>query len=250
MLEALAQVLAQPGLVPVLLAVGVAGLVYGFAGFGSALIFTPVAVAFIRPEIAIAAFSLSSLVSAVTVLPAATREADLRASGLMILAALITTPLGVYGLAVLPVETVRTIVACIVLVTLVALVLGWRMQTQATASARLAIGGASGVLGGMTGLNGPIVILFQLAGTDSVRRGRANLIVFLTLTSISFMPQLWLQGLLTPEALWLGVVLMPVYALSTWLGKRLFSPAREPFYRRIAYVIIGVAGLMALPFWG
>lgn len=247
--DALAQVLSLPGLVPVLLAVGAAGLVYGFAGFGSALIFTPVAVAYIRPETAIAAFSLSALVSMVTVLPAAAREADLRASSWMILAALVTTPLGVYGLAVLPVETVRTIVACVVLITLVALVLGWRMQTAASTPARLAIGGASGVLGGMTGLNGPIVILFQLAGSDGARRSRANLIVFLTVTSISFLPQLWAQGLLTPAALWLGVVLMPVYAVTTWLGKQLFSPAREPFYRSIAYVIIGLAGLMALPIW-
>lgn len=213
------------------------------------MIFTPVAVTVVRPETAIAAFSLSALVSMVTVLPGAVREADLRASGLMILAALITTPLGVYGLAVLNVDTVRLVVACVVLITLVALVLGWRVQAASTLPARAAIGGASGVLGGMTGLNGPIVILFQLAGSDGARRSRANLIVFLTLTSLSFLPQLWAQGLLTPQALWLGLALMPVYGLTTAAGKRLFTPGREPFYRVVAYVIIGLAGLMALPIW-
>lgn len=247
--DALAAALATPGLWAVLGAVGLAGLVYGFAGFGSALIFTPVAVAFVAPETAIAAFSLSALVSVFTVLPGALREADLRAAGLMIGAAILATPLGVFLLSVAERDTVRLVVAIVVLVTLAALILGWRLQAPPGTLSRAGIGAGSGVLGGMTGLNGPIVILFQLAGSDSAQRSRANLIVFLTITSISFVPQLWAQGLLKAEALWLGVVMMPIYAIMTHAGKVLFTPDREAIYRIVAYIIIAFAGLTALPIW-
>lgn len=248
--DGLIAALTLPGLWAVLGAVAAAGLVYGFAGFGAALVFTPVAVAFVAPETAIAAFSLSALVSLFTVVPGALREADLKATGWMIGAAIVTTPLGVWALAVADRDTVRLVVAVVVLTTLAALMLGWRMQAPPGVIGRVGIGAGSGVLGGLTGLNGPIVILFQLAGGDSAARSRANLIIFLTITSISFVPQLWFQGLLRPEALWLGLVLMPVYAVATRAGKALFRADRDVIYRRVAYVIIGVAGVSALPVWG
>jgi hypothetical protein len=47
--DALAAVLADPGLPFVCLVSLIAGLVYGFAGFGSALIFMPLATLFVRP---------------------------------------------------------------------------------------------------------------------------------------------------------------------------------------------------------
>lgn len=247
--EGLAAALEMQGLWAVLGAVGLAGLVYGFAGFGSALIYTPVAMAFVPAETAIAAFSLSALVSLFTVVPAAARDADLRATATLIIAAVVATPLGVFALRIADQELVRTVVACVVLMTLIALVLGWRMATAPTVPRRAGIGAAAGVMGGMTGLNGPIVILFQLAGSDTAQRTRGNLILFLTVTSISFVPQLWLQGLLTIEALWLGVLMMPVYALTTRLGKALFHPEREAIYRRVAYLVIALAGTTALPIW-
>ena len=49
----------------------VAGIVYGFAGFGAALIYMPVAVIFLAPVMAIAAFSVSAMSSVVTVFPKA-----------------------------------------------------------------------------------------------------------------------------------------------------------------------------------
>jgi uncharacterized protein len=58
------------------------------------------------------------------------------------------------------------------------------------------------------------VILFNLGTDQPVAVTRANLTVFLTVTSLSFMPQLWAQGLLAPQALWLGAILFA--ALCAW----------------------------------
>ncbi|MEO0498757.1 MAG: sulfite exporter TauE/SafE family protein, partial [Pseudomonadota bacterium] len=79
LIAAFSATLALPGLGWVLIVTVLAGVVYGFAGFGAALVFMPVATAFIPVETAIAAFAVSAIASLVTVVPRAWAAADKRA---------------------------------------------------------------------------------------------------------------------------------------------------------------------------
>ncbi|MBY6202322.1 sulfite exporter TauE/SafE family protein [Maritalea mobilis] len=242
--------LSEPGLIWVCGASLLAGLIYGFAGFGSALVFMPLATIFLPPPIAVAAFSLSALASLFTVVPGAWKVADRRATAVMIAACLVTTPLGVAALRLAPEDAIRTGVCALTLLTLAALLAGWRMPVTPGVATRAGIGALAGLTGGSTGLNGPPVILFNLGTAgQAVAVTRGNLALFLTLTSLSFLPQLWLQGLLPPRALALGVLLLIPYGVGTWTGARLFRPDWAGFYRGAAYLLIGAAGLAGLPFW-
>ncbi|QBX99555.1 sulfite exporter TauE/SafE family protein [Rhodophyticola sp. CCM32] len=247
--EALNAALALEGLVWILGATTLAGVVYGFAGFGSALIYMPLATIWLEPAFAIAAFSLSALVSLFTVVPRAWHVAEKPAVFTLIGAAFVSAPLGIYLLRVLDVDWVRIAVAVTVLVTLAALMAGWRYATRPGFATRLGVGAATGVLGGLTGLMGPIVILFNLGAGARAEVMRANTLIFLTLISILVLPQMAAQGILSVDALWLGVVMMPVYALGTRIGQMLFNPRREALYRQVAYGIIALAGVMGLPVW-
>jgi uncharacterized membrane protein YfcA len=248
--EGLAAVLSDPGLPFVALVSVIAGLVYGFAGFGSALIFMPLATLVLPPAVAVAAFSMSALASAVTVLPGAWRVADRRATLAMIGACIVFTPLGVLALRLASTEALRAGIGVLTLVTLGALLAGWRVPVGTGLGARLGVGALAGITGGSTGLNGPPVILFNLgAAGQAVEVTRGNLAVFLTLTSLTFLPQLWLQGMVAAEAVWLGVLLLVPYGIGTGIGAMVFRPARAWFYRGFAYALIGAAGLAALPFW-
>lgn len=245
--QVLAQTLALPGLIWVLLVTGVAGVVYGFAGFGAALVFMPVATVFVSVEMAVAAFAVSALASLVTVVPRAWTQADRKAVGLMVVCATISLPLGIYILRTNDVTTMRWAVLAVTSLTLIALVSGWRYTAAPGFVTRSSVGLATGLVGGATGLVGPIMVLFQLGGQDSIARSRANTLVFLTVTGLLTAPMMALQGILTVEAITLGLLLMIPYGLAARAGQAMFDPDRRVLYRRVAYAIIAAAVVLGLP---
>jgi len=241
--------LSVPGLEWVAFAAFVAGVVYGFAGFGSALIYIPMAVAFMPPVLVIPAFQITALISLFTVLPKAVRHVDIRTSTLLIVSSLLSAPLGVYLLLTLPEPILRWVVSIIVIVTLSPVLMGWRYHSVPGNLTTASIGAAAGVMGGATGLNGPIVILFRLSGGDSAQTTRANMVVFLTLNSSLMIPIMIFQGAMTVETFWIGLVLLLPYGAGNLIGQALFKPSQEGIYRNVAYALIALAALVGLPIW-
>ncbi|MDJ1009505.1 MAG: sulfite exporter TauE/SafE family protein [Paracoccaceae bacterium] len=245
--DGLALALATPGLHWLLATAFAAGAIYGFAGFGAALLFMPIGARVTDPVTAVAMFAVAALGSALTVLPQAWAACDRRASLTVTAAALAVLPLGVAVLRAGDPEAIRLAVSAVVIATLAALMAGWRYRFTPGPAAWLGVGGAVGFLGGATGLNGPPLVLFQLGGQDGAARSRANTIVPLTLSSFAVLPVLALQGALAAPAIWLGLLILPLYALGGFIGRRLFDPARARLYRWSAYAIIAVAAVAGLP---
>ncbi|MGR3436369.1 MAG: sulfite exporter TauE/SafE family protein [Shimia sp.] len=249
MIDGLASALATPGLSVVLGATLVAGLVYGFAGFGAMLIYMPLATTVLEPRVAVAAAALSAVISLFTVVPRAWGAADRPAAVQLIAASLGGMPLGLWALTTWDDTVLRWTVLAVCSVTLLALLLGWRRATRESLPTRLAVGAATGTVGAATGLNGPVLILFQLSSPDSAARSRANTIVFLTSNAILLLPVMALTGALPPQGVWLGLLLLAPYGIGTLIGQALFRPGAEALYRRVAYGVIGAAILLGLPIW-
>lgn len=247
--DLLAASLETAGLGWLVLTTLVAGVVYGFAGFGAALIFMPVSVVFLPPAMAIAAFSISALASFVTVLPRAVPLVNRKAVAVLIVSATLSASLGLWVLRHADVTAIRWLVVIVCATTLAALIAGWRYAVVPNLRTRIAIGLATGFVGGVSGLLGPIIVLFQLAGRDPVATTRATTVVFLTVTSLLLLPLMYLQGILTPEAVVLGLVLLVPYGIGAAAGQALFRPDHERFYRLVAYAIIAAATVMGIPLW-
>ena len=248
--EALAAVLQTEGLVFVLVTLFLAGVVYGFAGFGSALIFIPVASIFVAPAFAVGLMSMGTIGSAITVLPAAWRLADRRQVLWMLIPAVALATPGIYLLRTLDIDLLRWLIVIVVGVTLAAIMMGWRRNLSPSRRTLFSVGSFAGLIGGATGLLGPLVILFSLAGKEPVAVTRANTISFLTSLGIVMIPMLALQGVITMQTLWLGVGIVPMYMLATFIGKSLFHPRFEWLLRRLGYGVIGGAMIAGLPIWG
>lgn len=247
MFEAFSIALQTTGLPWLLLISLSAGLVYGFAGFGAALIYMPLTTIFLTPPMAVATLAFSAIGSIVTVLPQALRDANKRAVAYLLGFALFFTPVGIWILRTTDPDLVRWAVSTIVFGTLAVLISGWRYKAEPGPKSWSGVGTCVGLMGGATGLNGPVLILFQLAGKDKVAQVRANSIVVLTLSGFSYIPFLLLQGALPEGALALGLILATPYAIGGYLGRRLFNPDRATLYRRLAYFIVLFAGLLGLP---
>jgi uncharacterized protein len=245
--DALAGLFETPGLIWLALTFSLAGLVRGFTGFGTALIFMPVGALFLPVPVAIAVLMLASMVTWPLIVPRALREADRPQVSVLALAALATAPLGVWLLSWADRDALRWAVSLAAALTLAALVTGWRYHGRIRWPGLAAIGGVAGVLGGTTGLTGPPVILFYLAGTLGAAAVRANTILFLAVLDIGIVANLWLRGLLSWEIVPLSLGLALPYGVGIAVGQGLFHPDRERAYRRLAYAVILAAILTGLP---
>ncbi len=241
--------LALPGFWWLAATIAVAGIVRGFTGFGTALIFVPVAGLFLPAAQVVATITMLGLASTAALLPRAWRQGNRGEVGLLILAALPTVPLGLMVLEHLDSTTVRWIVAAIGTVTLGALMSGWRYAGAVRLPMLLAIGAAAGLLGGMTGLTGPVVILFYLAGQGAAQSVRANTILFLAALDLVIVANLLLGGITTFQMVWLAGLLAVPYFVTTMIGQALFHPSRERLYRRAALAVIALAVTTGLPIW-
>ena len=226
-----------------------AGLVRGFTGFGTALVFMPVAAALIPAELAILILVTTGMAVWPVLVPGAWHAAAKREVAWMGAAALLFTPLGVALLASLPEAALRWAVAGAAAATLAALVSGWRHARPVGPAGLLGVGAASGLLGGATGLGGPPAILFYLAGPSGAARVRANTILFLCVLDVAIVTSLLARFDVTAaHAALCGLLAIPSL-LATRAGQRLFHPARERLYRRGAYALIAASILAGLPLW-
>ncbi|GHF50964.1 sulfite exporter TauE/SafE family protein [Seohaeicola zhoushanensis] len=247
--DALAGFLALPGLGWLILAVCVAGIVRGFAGFGSAMIMMPVASVVLDPVAAVTFMIAVELLGPIPNVPAAWRAAERADVFRLAFGAMLGLPLGVTALSNMPPDLFGWVVSLTVLGLLAALMAGWRYHGRLTPGLVIAAGALGGALGGAVGLAGPPVIMLYMASLLPVAAIRANLMLFLVLIDLLMLATLAIFGLLQPGALIAGLVLSVPYMAVNWAGGRLFDPARERQFRAVAYAIIATSALLGLPVW-
>lgn len=247
--DAFAAALNTPGLWLLASAALVAGLVRGFSGFGTAMIYLPVAAQCLPPVWAIVTLTVMDIAGPLPNLPRAWRDAHRADLARLALGALAILPLGLMLLAVIRPETYRFAVSGLSLFLLMCLVLGLRWRGAVRPPLVYGIGGLSGLSGGVAGLPGPPVILLYMASPHGPAVIRANVMLHLFFFEWLLLSVLGLRGELDWTPMLIGVLLMVPNMVGNVLGARIFDPAREHVYRTVAYVVIAVSALSGLPFW-
>ncbi|SFJ05999.1 sulfite exporter TauE/SafE family protein [Jannaschia pohangensis] len=227
----------------------VAGLVRGFSGFGTALIYVPLASLSLPPIWVLVTLTLMDLVGPLPNVPRALRDGRPREVGLLAGAAALALVPALFVLGHLGDAGFRWMVSGLCLVTVILMASGWRWSGRMTSPRVAAIGGMAGFLGGVAGLPGPPVILAYMAAPLPAAVVRANIMLFLVLWDVIFGAALWASGRLTAEPVWLGIALIVPYLLANMVGAKLFRPDRERMYRIAAYSLIAAAAVAAVPLW-
>jgi len=245
--EILAQALAHPGLAWLIGAAGVAGIVRGFTGFGTAMVYMPVAGQFLDPFAALITLTMMDVIGPLPNVPRAFRDAH-RADIVRLCAGLvIALPLGIAVLSVVAPEVFRYGVSVISIILLALLITGVRYRGVLHRWLIYLTGFLGGFLAGSSGLAGPPVIMLYMASSHAARVVRANLMIYLLGVDVLMLVVLTALGKMQPGAVVLGLLLAVPYLVGNVLGGALFNPQNERSYRAIAYVIIALSAVSGLP---
>jgi hypothetical protein len=225
----------------------ISGTARGFSGFGSALIFMPLASSIAAPKLVAALLLVIDFVGSSPLAPNAWRQADRKATGIMVVGALIGVPIGTYFLSRLDPVTTRWIISGFVGALLVLLLSGWRYRGKEYTALSVAIGGLSGFCSGLAQTGGPPIVGYWLGRPISPVIARANIVLFFVALDSSSIVSYAVAGLITQESIWFSLLVGPVYAVGVWSGTRLFGRASEALFRAICYVLIAIAVIFGLP---
>lgn len=230
-----------------LLVAVLSGVVRGFSGFGSALMYIPLVSAIYEPRVAVVSFAL---IDFFCTLPLAVRAYPVSNRGEvwpLTIATGLTMPLGAMLLRYVEPVILRWFVAALVLGLLAVLISGWRYRGKPTVPLTIGIGLISGVTGGAVQLTGPFLIVYWLGSTYPAAIVRANLILFFGLTDAILCVVYYWQGLMAPEVIALALLVAVPYVLALGGGAFFFKGTSELLYRRIAYAIVAAAAIVSLP---
>ncbi|MDP3415182.1 sulfite exporter TauE/SafE family protein [Falsiroseomonas sp.] len=223
-----------------------AGVMRGYSGFGTAVLLAPAYSVLWGPRIGVPVMLLMELVVSMQLVPKAIGEANRRVILPIGAAACVATPLGAFILITADQDLLRRFIGGFVLVFGLLLMSGWRYHGSRPLPLNLAVGSVAGLLKGATGISGPPVILYLLAGPEAVKQHRANLILFFgTIAVISVIPPA-LGGLIVWSTLAKLLILLPVLMLGVPLGARLFHVLPDRWYRRAALFFLVTTGIVAL----
>lgn len=238
------------GLAVIVFAALLGGIVRGFSGFGTALIFLPVSTPYLGPFGALIALTCMDVFGPLPNLRRAWADVDRKDLLRLVLGCGLVLPFGLWILTRVEPEVFRYAVSLVTLLMLAVLTLGLRYTGEVRRAMVTAIGGAAGFLGGVAGIPGPAVILFYMSRPLPVSVIRATILLFLLSFDFLIFGYLAAFGQLTWAAVGLGLVLAIPNLVGNWIGGWMFRPEREKLYRGIAYSVIAVAALSGLPLWG
>jgi hypothetical protein len=209
-------------------------MVRGFAGFGAAMLMTPIFSALYGPAAGIALCLLLEIAVALPLVPGVVRLVDWRRIGLLLVAAAIAVPLGTHTLIRIEPEPMRWAISAIILGAVTLLASGWRFPGRPNVATTFAAGATSGFLNGLSGMAAPPIAFYYLAGSEPAARVRANLTTYFVFVDLIALVSFASRDLIGWSTGVQGLFLAPVIMLGGVVGERLFPLASETFYRRLA----------------
>jgi uncharacterized protein len=231
----------------VLAAALVAGTVRGYTGFGSAMIFMPVASAFLGPKAAIGIMWIIDATLQLAMVRSTWRHARWGEIGPLFIGYVIGLPLGVYLLVSIDPTPIRWATSVSIIIALALLLTARRVETSPSLPVTVATGTVSGLISGVASLGGMVLSLFWLAGPSRNEAVRGSSVAFFVPASLLSGSLLALAGIFTADVLKISAWTILPYGIGIGLGSLLFERADARMFRPAAFAVIAAAALTSLP---
>ncbi len=208
-------------------AVGIAalsGLVRGFSGFGSALIYMPLISAVYSPRLAAPTLLLIDTICALPFALRAMPHCNWREVTPVSIASAVVLPFGRIGAGM---WSIRCGCAgssrCWCWLALATLAAGWRYHGRPTLAASLGVGALAGFGGGAVQIGAPPLLVFWLGGNNDAVTVRANIMVYFIAQGALSMVMYFFSGLFSAQAIVLSLLLGLPFAVAMVAGALLVS---------------------------
>lgn len=215
-----------------------AGAVRGITGFGGAMVMSPPLALLLGPRVTVPVVLLLESIIAAPMLWQTRERVNWRMIGAILAAACLFVPIGVLVLAVTDPKVTRNAIAITVIVFALLLLRGWRYAGRPRLATSLGLGAISGGMLGATSIGGPPVILYLLSGPDPIETTRANLTLYVTVTSLIGIVMLLQQRIFDAHAAWTSLWLAPAYYAGLVGGIRLFPRFNDQRFRRFTLALL------------
>jgi len=223
-----------------------AALVTSVTGFGYALVATPFLVLIMPPRLAVSLVLISWLPLAVLLVRDSFRDMSPRRIGRLLLVAVLGAPIGVYGLAHINGESMRTVIGAIALAAAVTLVLSPQRPFRRARLAAVGAGLTSGVLGGASAMSGPPIVLLGLKQGWEHRGFRADMIGYFVALHLFILALFGSVDLVDGHILSLGFWVQPGVLTGFVVGIRLKPKVSQAVYRWLAIGLVSAGGVLAM----
>ena len=237
------------GLIWLIIGVVAAGLVRGFAGFGSGMIIMATASSVLPPVSAVIFMMMAELIGPLPNLRAAWREGAPRDVGRLMIGATVMVPVGIWCLANMSADFFGWIVSASVLLLLAMLMSGWRYKGELTPRLTVGTGALGGFMSGFAGIPGPPGSMLYMSSRLPIAVIRANFLLYLLAIDVVMIAVFWGSGLFIWEIAVLGLLAGIPNFVANFAGARLFDPTAERVFRIVAYIVIAASAILGLPLW-
>jgi uncharacterized protein len=224
-----------------------AGLIRGFTGFGSALVYMPLISAVYEPRLAAPTLLLIDTICSLPIAIKAIPDCNWREVRVVMITGALGVPLGAAALVYVDALALRWFIAILVLIAVALLATGWRYHGKPTVGASLGVGALAGFGAGAVQIGAPPLLVYWLGGQNKAATVRANIMVYFIMQGVlTFLFYLY-GALFTAQALALALLLGVPFGIALAFGAGRFHGTSDLFYRRLVYIIIAISGLVSLP---
>lgn len=226
----------------VALAVGLGALAQSVSGIGFALVSGPLLVAALGPADGVRLAVLLSLLVNVAVLSRTARHADLRDALLLLVPAVLATPVLVRLLRGVPERAAEALAGVATVLGATALASGLRWRAAGGSTGAMATGVVSAAMNVIAGVGGPAVALYAVAAGWPASALRSTGQVYFLVLNLVAVASLGLPGVSA------GLATGCVVALAGGLAVGSVAAPRVPEHaaRRVTLLLAGAGGLVVL----
>jgi uncharacterized membrane protein YfcA len=223
----------------------VSAFVRGLAGFGLAILLVPVLALAMLPIEAVLVTNFLAVFIGLSEIRRLLRDAERSAFAIAALVVL-TTPPGLWALAMTGADVARLLIALVALLAFAAILVDPFGGAKPGRGATGFVGVTSGLLTGYAGMPGPPVVPYYVAQGLPRDNVTASMLFIFTIAAAAGIASGAALGELSAGQLWLALALFPAVLIGNWVGKRASGRVSDRAWRIAVGLILGSAAAAAL----